>query len=197
VYCDCRRQRALKRLTSRATDPKVIAALEKIAATRANMASDRTHPLTEKRSQHACVQVTDAHVPVYAATRGMVPRAAVGWLPNPPARSCRNKSKAVTESGSIRSTGQFAGESEEGELLDLIAQLNTDRRLAASGAVVALPPQAIRKKSLRGHINPDKDGDGFHPIKSAGACSGLPGWCHAAARLNLWPKTSILRSKAL
>jgi methylenetetrahydrofolate dehydrogenase (NADP+) / methenyltetrahydrofolate cyclohydrolase len=83
----------------------------------------------------------------------------------------RNKSKQATEAG-IRALDRVLPQSAtEPELLDLIAELNSDT--SVHGILVQLPlPRHINAETVLRHIDPDKDVDGFHPINVGLVASG-------------------------
>jgi methylenetetrahydrofolate dehydrogenase (NADP+)/methenyltetrahydrofolate cyclohydrolase len=119
--------------------------------------------------------VTDA-VHRLRRDRGIVPGIAVVLVGKNPASEVyvRNKSKAVTESGMHPFDRHLPESVSEGELLDLIGELNTD--LQVNGILVQLPlPPQIDPQKIIAAIDPAKDVDGFHPINAGRLASGLPG----------------------
>jgi methylenetetrahydrofolate dehydrogenase (NADP+)/methenyltetrahydrofolate cyclohydrolase len=59
------------------------------------------------------------------------------------------------------------------QLLDLVAQMNSDK--AVHGILVQLPlPKHIDAQTIIAAIDPDKDVDGFHPVNAGRLSLGLP-----------------------
>jgi methylenetetrahydrofolate dehydrogenase (NADP+)/methenyltetrahydrofolate cyclohydrolase len=120
-------------------------------------------------------KVTDA-VHRLRRDRGIVPGLAVVLVGKNPASEVyvRNKSKAVTESGMHPFDRHLPESVSEGELLELIAELNADEQV--NGILVQLPvPPQIDPQKIIAAIDPAKDVDGFHPINAGRLASGLPG----------------------
>jgi methylenetetrahydrofolate dehydrogenase (NADP+)/methenyltetrahydrofolate cyclohydrolase len=120
-------------------------------------------------------KVTDA-VHRLRRDRGIVPGIAVVLVGKNPASEVyvRNKSEAVTESGMHPFDRQLPESVSEGELLDLIAELNADDQVNGILVQLPLPPQIDPQKIIAA-IDPGKDVDGFHPINAGRLASGLPG----------------------
>jgi methylenetetrahydrofolate dehydrogenase (NADP+)/methenyltetrahydrofolate cyclohydrolase len=120
-------------------------------------------------------KVTDA-VHRLRRDRGIVPGLAVVLVGKNPASEVyvRNKSKAVTESGMHPFDRHLPETVSEAELLDLIAELNSD--VQVNGILVQLPlPPHVDPQKIIAAIDPAKDVDGFHPINAGRLASGLPG----------------------
>jgi methylenetetrahydrofolate dehydrogenase (NADP+) / methenyltetrahydrofolate cyclohydrolase len=120
-------------------------------------------------------KVTDA-VHRLRRDRGIVPGIAVVMVGNNPASEVyvRNKAKAVAESGMHPFDRKLPASANEGELIDLIATLNTDPEV--HGILVQLPlPAQIDTQKVIATIDPAKDVDGFHPLNAGRLASGLPG----------------------
>lgn len=74
-----------------------------------------------------------------------------------------NKAKAAAQVGIKSFQYQFAANTSEKELLNLIADLN--QRSDIHGILVQLPlPTHLSEAKIIAAINPDKDVDGFHPL---------------------------------
>ncbi|MEE9145761.1 MAG: bifunctional methylenetetrahydrofolate dehydrogenase/methenyltetrahydrofolate cyclohydrolase FolD [Candidatus Binatia bacterium] len=87
----------------------------------------------------------------------------------------RNKEKACQEVG-IRSYQHFLSASvSEKELLELIQNLNQDKKI--HGILVQLPlPAHIRADKILGAVSPQKDIDGFHPVNQGLLLQGAEGF---------------------
>ncbi len=87
----------------------------------------------------------------------------------------RNKEKACQEVG-IRSYQHFLPASvSEKELLELIQNLNQDKKI--HGILVQLPlPAHIRADKILGAVSPQKDIDGFHPVNQGLLLQGAEGF---------------------
>ena len=120
-------------------------------------------------------KVTDA-VHRLRRDRGIVPGIAVVLVGKNPASEVyvRNKSKAVTESGMHPFDRHLPESVSEGELLDLIAEINADDQVNGILVQLPLPPQIDPQKIIAA-IDPGKDVCGFHPINAGRLASGLPG----------------------
>ncbi|MEM8740517.1 MAG: bifunctional methylenetetrahydrofolate dehydrogenase/methenyltetrahydrofolate cyclohydrolase FolD [Pseudomonadota bacterium] len=104
-----------------------------------------------------------AHVARLTATRGVTPGLAVVLLGEDPASQVyvRNKGKQTVEVGMASFEHRLPAETEEAELLALIAQLNADP--AVHGILVQLPlPAHLNAALVINAIDPAKDVDGFH-----------------------------------
>ena len=120
-------------------------------------------------------KVTDA-VHRMRRDRGLVPGIAVVLVGENPASEVyvRNKSKAVAEAGMHALDRKLPAATSEADLLELIAELNSDG--AVNGILVQLPlPKQIDPQKVIAAIDPAKDVDGFHPLNVGRLASGLPG----------------------
>jgi len=73
------------------------------------------------------------------------------------------KEKACAELGMFSETHVLPEKASEGELLALIAKLNSDARV--HGILVQAPlPKQIREATVYATVSPQKDVDGFHPV---------------------------------
>ena len=103
-----------------------------------------------------------------------------------------NKKKACEFIG-IRSLAyELPQETTEGELLDLIADLNG--RTDVNGILVQLPlPKHIDEDKVIKAISPAKDVDGFHPQSVGALCIGQPGFlsCTPAGIIQLLKRSNI------
>jgi len=120
-------------------------------------------------------KVTDA-VHRMRRDRGLVPGIAVVLVGENPASEVyvRNKSKAVAEAGMHALDRKLPAATSEADLLELIAELNSDE--AVNGILVQLPlPKQIDPQKVIAAIDPAKDVDGFHPLNVGRLASGLPG----------------------
>ncbi|MEL6233778.1 MAG: bifunctional methylenetetrahydrofolate dehydrogenase/methenyltetrahydrofolate cyclohydrolase FolD, partial [Pseudomonadota bacterium] len=103
------------------------------------------------------------HVARLTATRGVTPGLAVVLLGEDPASQVyvRNKGKQTVEAGMASFEHRLPAETQEAELLALIAQLNADP--AVHGILVQLPlPAHLDAALVINAIDPAKDVDGFH-----------------------------------
>lgn len=83
------------------------------------------------------------------------------------------KRKACEDIGFISLSYDLPNTVSETELLGLIDQLNTDKRI--DGILVQLPlPSSIHMISVLERIAPDKDVDGFHPYNVGRLCQRAP-----------------------
>jgi methylenetetrahydrofolate dehydrogenase (NADP+)/methenyltetrahydrofolate cyclohydrolase len=113
----------------------------------------------------------------FRAEKGRAPGLAVVLVGEDPASAVyvRNKGKATREAGMESFEHKLSADVSEGELLDLVEQLNADDRV--DGILVQLPlPPHIDSNEVITNIDPDKDVDGFHPINAGRLAIGLPGF---------------------
>jgi len=83
------------------------------------------------------------------------------------------KEKACADLGIVSETHVLPEKASENELLDLVARLNTDRRL--HGILVQAPlPKHISEARVYSAVSPQKDVDGFHPINVGKLMLGDP-----------------------
>jgi len=86
----------------------------------------------------------------------------------------RNKRQACAEAGIESIHHELGTDTSEGELLELVAELNGDPRV--TGILVQLPlPGQIDEDTVIRAIDPAKDVDGFHPVNAGLLLQGAPG----------------------
>jgi methylenetetrahydrofolate dehydrogenase (NADP+) / methenyltetrahydrofolate cyclohydrolase len=74
----------------------------------------------------------------------------------------RNKTRACEEIGFYHETHRLPATTPQGQLLDLVAQLNADPRV--DGILVQMPlPAGLDADAVLSAVDPRKDVDGFHP----------------------------------
>lgn len=103
------------------------------------------------------------HVVRIKAEAGITPGLAVVLVGDDPASAVyvRNKGKQTLEAGMASFEHRLPADTAEGDLLDLIAQLNADP--AVHGILVQLPlPPHMNADLVINKIDPAKDVDGFH-----------------------------------
>jgi methylenetetrahydrofolate dehydrogenase (NADP+)/methenyltetrahydrofolate cyclohydrolase len=87
------------------------------------------------------------------------------------------KEKACADLGLFSETHVLAESASEGELLALIAKLNSDERV--HGILVQAPlPKQIRETVVYSTVLPQKDVDGFHPVNVGKLMLGDPSGFH-------------------
>ncbi len=107
--------------------------------------------------------------------RNIIPKLTAVLVGENPASQVyvRNKGKACVEAGMDHETIHLPAETEETKLLDLIRQLNDDKKV--SGILVQLPlPKHIRESAVINAIAPHKDVDCFHPYNVGKMAMGDP-----------------------
>ncbi|MDI9571019.1 MAG: bifunctional methylenetetrahydrofolate dehydrogenase/methenyltetrahydrofolate cyclohydrolase FolD [Pseudomonadota bacterium] len=107
---------------------------------------------------------------------GVTPGLAVVLVGDDPASwiYVRRKAQACEEVRFLSRELRLPADAAEGELLDIIAQLNGDD--AIHGILVQLPlPEQIRTQAIIEAIDPEKDVDGFHPVNVGRLLTGNPG----------------------
>ncbi len=107
--------------------------------------------------------------------RGIVPGLAVILVGDDPASRIYvgRKEKACEEAGFLSRHFGLPAQTEEGELLRLIAGLNGDPSI--HGILVQLPlPGHIRTAAVIEAVDPRKDVDGFHPYNMGRLVEGNP-----------------------
>ncbi len=100
----------------------------------------------------------------FISESGITPGLAVIIVGNNPASLVyvRNKKRACGEVGFFSSVIEMPEETTESELLDKIAELNSDEKI--HGILVQLPlPKHISEEKIILAIDPKKDVDAFHP----------------------------------
>jgi len=109
------------------------------------------------------------------ASHGLQPGLAVVLVGDSPASKSYvgSKSRALVEVGMKPFDFHLPATTTEGELIDLIQNLNVDP--AVNGILVQLPlPPQINPARIISSIDPDKDVDGFHPLNAGRLMAGLP-----------------------
>ena len=100
----------------------------------------------------------------FISESGITPGLAVIIVGNNPASQVyvRNKKRACGEVGFFSTVIEMPEETTESELLDKIAELNSDEKI--HGILVQLPlPKHISEEKIILAIDPKKDVDAFHP----------------------------------
>ncbi len=108
---------------------------------------------------------------------GRAPGLAVVLVGEDPASAVyvRNKHKATIAAGMASFEYRLPADTEQDELLALVASLNADP--AVDGILVQLPlPSQIDADTVLMAIDPEKDVDGFHPVNAGRLATGLPGF---------------------
>lgn len=109
--------------------------------------------------------------------RGVVPGLAVVQVGDDPASRVyvSMKEKACAQVGIFSAEHRLPAETSQQQLLELIGQLNQDRRI--DGILVQLPlPGHIDENAIIAAIDPAKDVDGFHPVSVGRLAIGQPGF---------------------
>ncbi|MGF1458231.1 MAG: bifunctional methylenetetrahydrofolate dehydrogenase/methenyltetrahydrofolate cyclohydrolase FolD [Leptolyngbyaceae cyanobacterium] len=107
---------------------------------------------------------------------GRAPGLAVVMVGDNPASAAyvRNKERACDRAGIVSFGQHLPGDTSQGHLQGLIAELNADERV--DGILVQLPvPQHIDDVALLSTIDPDKDADGLHPVNMGRLMRGETG----------------------
>lgn len=118
-----------------------------------------------------------AQVAALREAGGRAPGLAVVLVGEDPASAVyvRNKHKATIAAGMASFEYRLPADTEQDELLTLVASLNADP--AVDGILVQLPlPPQIDSDTVLMAIDPDKDVDGFHPVNAGRLATGLPGF---------------------
>ena len=85
----------------------------------------------------------------------------------------RNKRRACAEVGMFSETFELPADTSQSTVLDLLEELNQDRRF--HGTLVQLPlPQHIEQQTAIETVNPAKDVDGIHPFNLGKLAQGRP-----------------------
>ena len=110
----------------------------------------------------------------FRSKTGRAPGLATVLVGEDPASAVyvRSKGKATGEAGMQSFSHQLEETTSEAELLDLVAQLNSDE--AVDGILVQLPlPAQIDSDRVIAAVDPAKDVDGFHPVNAGRLATGL------------------------
>jgi len=111
------------------------------------------------------------------ADKGVTPGLAVVLVGENPASKVYvgQKEKACNELGLLSKKFVLPAETQEQELLELVAKLNADPEV--DGILVQLPlPKQIDENKVIAAIHPDKDVDGFHPVNVGRLVIGTEGF---------------------
>jgi methylenetetrahydrofolate dehydrogenase (NADP+)/methenyltetrahydrofolate cyclohydrolase len=114
------------------------------------------------------------HVLQFTARIGRPPGLATVLVGEDPASAVyvRSKNRATAEAGMASFAHNLPDSITEDELLQLVADLNTDERV--DGILVQLPlPRQIDAGRVIATIEPSKDVDGFHAINAGRLATGL------------------------
>ena len=117
------------------------------------------------RAIAAQIQLELAERVAVLKTRGVIPGLAFVRVGEDPASKVYvgRKEKACAELGIVSETHVLLEKTSEGELLALIAKLNSAKHL--HGILVQAPlPKQIRESVIYASVLPTKDVDGFHPV---------------------------------
>jgi methylenetetrahydrofolate dehydrogenase (NADP+)/methenyltetrahydrofolate cyclohydrolase len=109
------------------------------------------------------------------AAQGITPGLAVVLVGDDPASQIyvRNKTKACAEAGIKTFDHRLPAATSDGELLGLVASLNTDARI--DGILIQLPlPAGIDARRVLFAVDPRKDVDGIHPENVGRLLMGEP-----------------------
>jgi methylenetetrahydrofolate dehydrogenase (NADP+)/methenyltetrahydrofolate cyclohydrolase len=115
-------------------------------------------------------------VSAYEAERGRTPMLVTVIVGDDPASEIyvRNKHRACEEVGMRSSHHGLPGDTNESELLELVAELGVDRDV--DGILVQLPvPDQIDPDRVVAAIDPAKDVDGLTPVNAGLLAHGMPG----------------------
>lgn len=116
-----------------------------------------------------------ALVPEFERRAGRAPGLATVLVGEDPASGVyvRSKNRSTAETGMVSFAHNLPDTTSEGELLQLVIDLNADPRV--DGILVQLPlPKQINAARVIETIDPGKDVDGFHPMNAGLLATGLP-----------------------
>ncbi|MBW8813979.1 MAG: bifunctional methylenetetrahydrofolate dehydrogenase/methenyltetrahydrofolate cyclohydrolase FolD [Caulobacterales bacterium] len=116
-----------------------------------------------------------AEVARLRAEYGLQPGLAVVLVGDDPASQVYVKSKGERSlaAGMHSVTHRLPADTEQGELIRLVADLNSDPLI--HGILVQLPlPKHLDEKAVIAAISPDKDVDGLHVVNAGRLVAGLP-----------------------
>jgi methylenetetrahydrofolate dehydrogenase (NADP+)/methenyltetrahydrofolate cyclohydrolase len=117
-----------------------------------------------------------AEVSVFKSERGRTPALATVIVGDDPASEVyvRNKHRACEEAGMCSVHNGLSASTSEGELLELVDELNRDPDV--DGILVQLPvPDQIDPDRVVAAIDPAKDVDGLTPVNAGLLAHGMPG----------------------
>ena len=109
------------------------------------------------------------------ASTSVTPGLAVVLVGDDPASAVyvRNKGRACREAGIFSETFHLESAAPQQEIVDLVQQLNADRRF--HGILVQLPlPSNVDERAVIEVLDPDKDVDGLHPLNGGRLLEGKP-----------------------
>jgi methylenetetrahydrofolate dehydrogenase (NADP+) / methenyltetrahydrofolate cyclohydrolase len=112
----------------------------------------------------------------FVERHGRPPGLSVVLVGNHPASQVyvRNKTRTAAELGMYSETLTPPDSITTGELLDMIAELNTRREI--DGILVQLPlPRQVDTRRILQAVSPLKDVDGFHPVNAGNLMANRPG----------------------
>jgi len=107
---------------------------------------------------------------------GITPGLAVVLVGDDPASAVyvRNKGEQANAVGMHSVTHRLPAHTSQGELLELVGQLNADASI--HGILVQMPlPRGLDADAVIAAIDPTKDVDGLHPLNAGRLSAGLPG----------------------
>ncbi len=110
------------------------------------------------------------------AARGIHPGLTVVRVGDDPASAIyvRGKRKDCEEVGMRSDEHHLPANTQQAELMALIARLNADPKV--HGILVQLPlPKQLDERQVLDAIDPRKDADGFHPFNVGALSIGIPG----------------------
>jgi len=116
-----------------------------------------------------------SHVAEFERWIGRPPGLATVLVGEDPASAVyvRSKNRATAEAGMASFAHNLPDTTSEGELLQIVGNLNADERV--DGILVQLPlPGHARADRVIETIDPSKDVDGFHPVNAGRLATGLP-----------------------
>jgi methylenetetrahydrofolate dehydrogenase (NADP+) / methenyltetrahydrofolate cyclohydrolase len=116
-----------------------------------------------------------AEVARLRADHGLQPGLAVVLVGEDPASQVyvRSKGEHSLAAGMHSVTHRLPADTQQGELIRLVADLNADPLI--HGILVQLPlPKHLDEKAVIAAINPDKDVDGLHVVNAGRLVAGLP-----------------------
>ncbi len=116
-----------------------------------------------------------AEVAVFIDNKDIAPHLAAILVGDDPASDTyvSHKEKDCKSVGMISSVYRLSAKATEKDLLDTVDFINSDKDI--HGLIVQLPlPDHIDVDRVIGHVNPEKDVDGFHPVNVGKMALGYP-----------------------